>query len=125
MYTGLGASMLSAPDVMAAIEDIEPMVAIASDIPIIEKKVEFRVPGVSVPIVGYIDMIEADGVPVDFKTASRKWSKGKEHTEMQADFYLLGLNYEGYNLNPNLQFRYYILTKTKSPTCQILDTVRC
>ncbi|KKL22434.1 hypothetical protein LCGC14_2435510, partial [marine sediment metagenome] len=49
----------------------------------------------------YIDLIEADGVPVDLKTAARKWSKGKEHGEMQVDFYLLGLNYEGYDLNPN------------------------
>ncbi len=126
-YTNLGASMLSAPDVVAAIEGIEPLlVPIPGEpLPYVEYRVEFRVPGVPVPVIGYIDMIEVDGVPVDFKTAARKWSKGKEHTEMQTDFYLLGLNYEGYDLNPNLQFRYYIFTKTKSPTCQILDTVRC
>lgn len=128
-YTDLGASMLSAPDVIAAVEDIEPMLApVPTGGPppyaIIEKKIEFRVPGVPVPIIGYIDTIEADGVPVDFKTAGRKWGKGKEHSHMQVDFYLLALNHEGYDLNPNMQFRFYILTKTKSPTCQILDTVR-
>lgn len=123
-YTDLGASMLSAPDVVAAVEDIEPMMGVL-ETPRIEQRITFQVPGVPVPVIGYIDLIEADGVPVDLKTASRKWSKGKEHSEMQADFYLLGLNYEGYDLNPNLQFRYYIFTKTKSPTCQILDTVRC
>lgn len=127
-YTDLGASMLNAPDVTAAVEDIEPMMETFSMLPdetaIIEKKIEFTVPGVDVPIIGYIDTIESDGVPVDFKTAGRKWGKGKEHTTIQADFYLLGLNAEGYDLNPNMQFRFYILTKTKSPTCQILDTVR-
>lgn len=127
-YTDLGARMLAAPDVVAAIEGIEPAVTIAPVMEktvIIEKRVEFQVPGVPVPIIGYIDLIEADGVPVDLKTAGRKWGKGKEHTEIQADFYLLGLNHEGYDLNPNLQFRYYIFTKTKNPTCQVLDTVRC
>lgn len=124
-YSDLGVAMLSAPDVIAAVEDMEPMIALMpAETAIIEKRVEFQVPGVSVPIVGYIDLIEKDGVPVDIKTASRKWGKNKEHTEMQVDFYLLGLNYEDYDLNPNLQFRYYIFTKTKSPTCQILDTAR-
>ena len=124
-YTDLGTKMLSAPDVVAAIENIKPMIALMpEETAIIEKRIEFQVPGVSVPVIGYIDMIEDDGVPVDLKTASRKWGKDKEHGEMQVDFYLLGLNYEGYDLNPNLQFRYYIFIKTKSPTCQILDTVR-
>lgn len=121
-YADLGARMLNAPDVVAAVEDIEPLVI--DETAVMEKRIEFFVPGVDVPIIGYIDLIEVDGVPVDFKTASRKWAKGKEHSEMQVDFYLLGLNYEGYDLNPNLQFRYYIFTKTKNPTCQILDTVR-
>lgn len=124
-YTKLGASILSAPDVVAAVEGMEPMIALMpAETAIIEKWIEFRVPGVSVPIVGYIDLIEKDGVSVDLKTASRKWDKNKEHREMQVDFYLLGLNYEGYEHNPNLQFRYYIFTKTKSPTCQKLPTSR-
>lgn len=123
-YNDLGASMLSAPDVVAAIEGIEPMVTLApEESAIIEKRIEFHVPGVPVPVVGYIDMLAKDSVPVDFKTASRKWSKGKEHTEMQVDFYLLGLNQEFYSV-PDLRFRYYIFTKTKSPTCQILETSR-
>lgn len=124
-YTNLGAKMLSAPDVVAAVEDMEPMIALMpAETAIIEKRVEFQVPGVSVPVVGYIDLIEKDGVPVDIKTAGRKWSRGKEHSQMQADFYLLGLNYEGYDLNPDLRFRFVVFTKTKNPTAQVLETSR-
>jgi len=124
-YTDLGDKMLSAPNVVAAVEAIEPMVVLApAETAVIERKVEFRVPGVPIPVIGYIDMIAADGVPVDFKTASRKWSTGKEHGEIQPDFYLLGLNQENYDLNPGHKFRYYIFTKTKNPICQVLETSR-
>ncbi len=123
-YNDLGATMLSTPKVVAAIEGIEVMVTLApEESAIIEKRIEFRVPGVPVPVIGYIDMLSKDSVPVDFKTASRKWEKGKEHKQLQADFYLLGLNQEYYSI-PDLRFRYYIFTKTKSPICQVLETSR-
>lgn len=124
-YNDLGKRMLCAPDVVAAIEGIEVMTTLApAETALTEYKVEFHVPSVSVPIVGYIDLIGRDGVPVDLKTAGRKWSGGKEHSEIQPNFYLLGLNQEGYDLNPSLEFRYIIFTKTKSPVCQVLETSR-
>jgi hypothetical protein len=55
--------------------EIAPMMS--NDKPIIEKRVEMNVPGVPIPIIGYIDMIASDGVPVDFKTASRAWYADK------------------------------------------------
>ena len=39
--------------------------------PAIERKISLSVPGVPIPVIGYIDIITADGVPSDFKTASR------------------------------------------------------
>jgi hypothetical protein len=41
----------------------------------IERRVELRVPGVPVPIIGYVDLITRDGVPGDIKTAARMWTE--------------------------------------------------
>jgi len=122
-YDKLGLAMLKAPDVAKAIEAIKTLGKQNDNFT--EYPVDFSVPGVSVPVIGYIDFIASDSVPVDLKTASRKWSGGKEHFELQPDFYLIGLNQLGSGLaSPNNTFRYYILTKTKSPTCQVLETTR-
>jgi len=129
-YTKLGESMLVSDEVVFAVDAIEPLIAIwtttttTEKIPVVEKRIEFQVPGVSIPVMGYVDMIDANGVAIDFKTASRKWSKGKEHLDIQADFYLLGLNQEGHDLSPDNKFRYMIFTKTKNPVCQDLPTSR-
>jgi CRISPR/Cas system-associated exonuclease Cas4 (RecB family) len=104
------------------LNDLHPL--IVDDAPVIEKRVEFTVPGVPVPIVGYIDMVASDGVPVDFKTASRAWYSKKAHTELQPAFYLLALLQDGYQSNPDGRFRYIVLTKTKKPKVQIIDTKR-
>jgi len=129
-YTELGEKILSTPEIIQAVDDIQPMVVTgaeclgAEEHIVMERHVTLNVPGVPVPVVGYIDMIAADGVPIDFKTAGRAWSRGKEDTEIQPDFYLAALNQEGYDLNPSLAFRYYIFTKTKSPRVQVLETHR-
>lgn len=98
----------------------------------IEKQIELHIPGVEVPIIGYIDMIE-DGtmIPVDFKTASKKWTVasernggiGRAETELQATFYIAALEQAGMITLPHT-FRYIIFTKTSKPTVQIIDTVR-
>lgn len=80
----------------------------------IERKVELRVPGVPVPIVGYIDMVTADGVPNDFKTAARAWDAERAKGEMQSLFYLAALNQMGMD-SPRNTFRYWVLTKGKTP----------
>jgi CRISPR/Cas system-associated exonuclease Cas4 (RecB family) len=128
-YNKLGLDMLKSDSVINAIDAIKPIFA-PLDTPdgfgravLTEYKVDFTVPGVPVPIVGYIDIIASDNVPIDFKTAGRKWSRGKEHFELQPDFYLAGLNQENFVV-PENKFRYYILTKTKTPTCLVLETQR-
>lgn len=129
-YAELGKTMLTTPEIVQAIDAIEPMVVTAStsmepsESVIMERRVNLRVPGVPIPVIGYIDMLAADGTPIDFKTAGRAWSKGKEHNEIQPDFYLAALNQEGYNFDSGLKFRYYIFTKTKNPRVQVLETSR-
>jgi len=125
-YDNLGLSMLKAPSIERAIEDIEPAfksLMTMEKVPIIEQRIEFKIPSVPIPIIGYIDLITSDGVPIDLKTSARKWSRGKEHFELQPDFYLIGLAQDGF-IVPDNKFRYYIFTKTKAPICQILETQR-
>jgi len=118
----LGARMFAASEVAAQVATIKPLV-IGGE-PVIEKRVEMRVPGVPVPIIGYIDVITEDGVPGDFKTSARKWNASKARQETQPIFYLVALNQEGWEHSPDLRFRHYVFTKTKSPAAQVFETTR-
>ena len=114
-YEDLGAAMLSAPDVVALVGALTALK--------IEEKITLNVPGVPVPIIGYIDMIETDGVPADFKTSARSWSQKKADDEMQATFYLAALNQSGHKAAG--QFRYYVFVKNaRKPQVQIWETHR-
>jgi len=117
----LGIKMFSDPDTVALIDSLQPLV-IEEQVQI-ERRIELQVPGVPVPIVGYIDMIEADGVPADFKTSARSWNQGKADDELQPIFYLAALNQAGYTLDAGL-FRHYVFVKTKKPQCQIWESYR-
>jgi len=85
----------------------------------IEKRVELRVPGVPIPIVGYIDIITRDGIPGDFKTSAKMWSDGKADGDLQPLFYLAALNQEGIHPAEGA-FWYYIFTKTARPDAKML-----
>jgi len=114
----LGQKMLSVESIQETIKSLKPMPES------VEKKIELHIPGVEIPIIGYIDMIE-DGtmIPIDFKTAARKWAVNRADTELQATFYIAALEQAGLIELPHT-FRYIIFTKTSKPTVQILDTVR-
>jgi CRISPR/Cas system-associated exonuclease Cas4 (RecB family) len=86
----------------------------------LEKRVELHVPGVPVPIIGYIDIITADGVPGDFKTAARMWSDGKADSELQPLFYLAALNQAGVEV-PDWTFRHYVVSKTSRPDAKVFE----
>ena len=86
----------------------------------LEKFVSLRVPGVPVPVVGYIDIITADGIPGDFKTAARAWGADKAQNETQSLFYLAALNQEGDDRH-GWRFRHYVFTKTAKPRVQVLE----
>ena len=118
----LGERMFQSKKIAQTVEALKPL--ILNDEQVIEKFIQLSVPGVSVPVIGYIDIITQDGVPCDFKTAGKKWYPKKAQDETQPIFYLAALNQEGYNLNPDLKFRHYIFTKTKTPAVQVFETTR-
>lgn len=88
----------------------------------IERKVELRVPGVPIPIVGYIDIITTDGIPGDFKTSAKSWSNNRAAGEMQPLFYLAALNQAGETI-PEWKFRHFTIVKTKTPKFETFETI--
>jgi putative RecB family exonuclease len=113
-----GLRMLTHKDVLEGLANIHPGQD-AEGIRI-ERKVELRVPGVPLPIVGYIDIITNDGVPGDFKTSSMRWTDDKALAETQPLFYLAALNQMGETV-PGWRFRHFVFVKTKTPQFQRIE----
>ena len=88
--------------------------------PRIERRVELRVPGVPMPVVGYIDLITSDCVPGDIKTSKYAWTQDRAEKELQPVFYLAALNQAGFHAH-GWRFRHYIFTKTKVPQVQVIE----
>jgi len=109
-----GVRMLDHKAVFAAIQSIHP--ASPEDI---EKKVELRVPGVPIPIIGYIDVILDDGTPADFKTSARQWTQDQASGSLQTLFYIAALNQAGFDVN--WRFKHFVFVKTKTPQVQIIE----
>jgi len=132
----LGRSMLAAPSIRNMVDSIRPMMVVdergweLADAsckrphPLIEKLVELRIPGIDIPLIGYVDVITNDAIPGDLKTASRRWSQSKADKEMQATLYLAALEQMGFERNPKREFRYYVFTKTNKPAAQVITTTR-
>lgn len=115
-----GLRLLSNPELQAMVNRLTPL---RDDSGLfIERKVELRVPGVPVPIIGYIDLVTNDGVPGDFKTSATQWTQHKAAAELQPLFYLAALNQMGRNV-PGLRFRHYVIVKTKEPKVQVIETM--
>lgn len=91
------------------------------DKPMLEHRCELHVPGVPIPIIGYIDIITNDGVPCDFKTAAKSWSQDQAAKESQPLFYLAALN-QMYG-STELRFRHYVWVKTKTPQVQTFEVM--
>lgn len=113
----LGNKMLTSPGITQAIQGLS--VKPES----LEMETELHIPGVSVPTIGFIDMIQNDGTPIDIKTASRKWTQEQADTSLQATFYLAALEQLQMVKLP-AKFKFVVFTKTKNPTVQILETTR-
>ena len=86
----------------------------------IEQKVELNVPGVPLPVIGYIDIITEDGVCGDFKTSGKSWTNVQAEDSLQPLFYLAALKQAG--ANPQMKFRHFVFVKTKEPKFQIVET---
>lgn len=111
----LGERLLAAPEIVNAIGRLDPVH--------LDYEIELHVPGLPVPVTGFIDMIAADGLIYDFKTAGKKWTQDQADASLQPTVYLAALQQSGLVSLP-APFRYMIFTKTKSPEVQIIDTVR-
>jgi hypothetical protein len=88
--------------------------------PTVERRIEMHAPGVPIPIIGYIDIIDAQGVPADIKTSARAWTADRAQSELQSLFYLAALNQLGETV-PGWRFRHYVLVKTKTPQFQTFE----
>lgn len=129
-YFNQGLQMLTDPEIVETIQRLNPMVAAwppnetgQEQTVWIEKQVNLQVPGVPVPITGYIDLITADGVPCDFKSSARSWNLDKAQEELQPLFYLAALNQLGL-MQHAYRFRHVVFVKTKKPGVQVLETTR-
>jgi hypothetical protein len=99
-----------------------------------EQYFELNVPGVPIPVVGYVDAIKqntSDGygnqsqhIPIDFKTAKRKWTQDKADHDLQATMYIAMMYQAGLITLLPAKFEFHIFTKTKNPDVQILETWR-
>jgi len=90
----------------------------------VEIKIEFQVPGVPFPVLGYIDLIDDDGRPYDIKTSRYDWEDGKAELEVQPDFYLTALDIAGDTRHQG-NFTHLIMVKNEhAPSVYTMDTTR-
>jgi hypothetical protein len=112
-----GIRLFSHDSVLRAVAQIKP--AADENGAKIERRVELRVPGVPVPVIGYIDITLEDGTPADFKTSSKSWSDAKASDSLQSLFYLAALNQAGEKIN--WKFQHIVFVKSKKPKVQFLE----
>ena len=118
-------TMAAVGERMAAAKLVKDMLAGVSDNfdaehGALERRVELHVPGVPIPVIGYIDIITKDGIAGDFKTAARMWSDAKAEGDLQSLFYLAALNQAG-EATPRWAFRHYVVSKTQSPAGKMFE----
>jgi Holliday junction resolvase-like predicted endonuclease len=76
------------------------------------------------PLIGEYDLVVRKNsirTIVDWKTSARRWPKDKADTDLQATCYLWAEQHQG---RPGTQFRFDVVTKTKTPTCEQHHTSR-
>jgi PD-(D/E)XK nuclease superfamily len=87
----------------------------------LQRRVSLSVPGVPVPVIGFVDVWLEDGTVVDVKTARRPWPATKPRTDLQPRVYLAALQQEGFPLS-GLRFRHLVWVRGGRPQLQVLDT---
>ena len=93
----------------------------------IEEAFSFTLPGVSVPIIGAIDLAEEDEsgtvIITDFKTSGRSYSADEIDSNMQMTVYQLAAKANGFG-GREILLRFDCLIKTKSPKFEQYYTTR-
>jgi putative RecB family exonuclease len=77
------------------------------------------------PLIGEFDcVVEADGLPVlvDWKTSARKWPESRVRIDLQPTCYLYAWSKLGGRTDT--RFRFEIVTKTKTPVVERVETLR-
>ena len=72
----------------------------------VELEVRATLPGLDVPMLGYIDCLTADGTIIDLKTAGRHWASTRALTELQPALYTWLAEANGYTVTG---FEFHIL----------------
>lgn len=70
----------------------------------VELELRAELPGVDVPLLGFIDCYTVDGLVVDLKTASKPWCNGRAAQELQPSLYVFlaranGLHVRGFEFH--------------------------
>lgn len=109
------------PSVLKVIEALEPFVDEAG--PVVERRLELRVPGVPIPIIGYLDYLGNDGILRDFKTATRPWTPTQLEEQTQPLVYLAAANQMDLPHVPGA-FEHVVFVKARTPQVQVLRSSR-
>ena len=94
----------------------------------VEEAFSFYLPGIEIPFIGSIDLIEEDRsgnviLVTDHKTSARAYSKDEVTTNQQLTLYQLALKSMGY-LDREILLRFQTYIKTKSPRFEEYYTTR-
>lgn len=126
-----GLAVVRAPAVLDALADLHLASGRAAGGPeagpALQHRVELRVPGVPVPVVGFVDAVARsdDGrtlTVVDLKVSRRRWPAQKAHGEFQWRIYTAALRQRGLPLAA-LRFRYLVVVRSPLPAGVVVQAL--
>lgn len=93
----------------------------------IEEAFSINLPGIPIPIIGAMDLVEEDSagtiIITDFKTSGRAYSKDEVDQNQQLTTYQIAAKHNGYS-DREILLRFDTLIKTKTPKFEQYWTVR-
>jgi putative RecB family exonuclease len=93
----------------------------------IEEAFSFTLPGIPIPIIGAMDLVEEDNagtiIITDFKTSGRAYSKDEVDQNQQLTMYQIAAKCNGYG-DREILLRFDTLIKTKTPKFEQYWTTR-
>lgn len=93
----------------------------------VEEALQFSIEGLDVPIIGVMDLVEADSsgtiVIVDFKSSGKAYSTADVDNSLQLTLYQMGAKANGFK-NREILLRFDCLIKTKKPKFEQYYTTR-